>query len=110
MKDLKTSYHQLYVYSDIASYNGDLHWRPDSTSFESCAIETNKVSSHQEFLNLHYVPVAKSFIDQVHISVKGYDVPFITRKSLFKLHFKEKFKKKKMTQYILTYRDNMVMG
>ena len=26
---------------------------------------------HQEFVNVHYVPVAKSFIDQVHISIKG---------------------------------------
>ena len=26
---------------------------------------------HQEFVNVHNVPVAKSFIDQVHISIKG---------------------------------------
>ena len=26
---------------------------------------------HQEFVNVHYVPVAKSFIDQVHIGLKG---------------------------------------
>ena len=26
---------------------------------------------HQEFVSVHYVPVAKSFIDQVHISIKG---------------------------------------
>ena len=46
---------------------------------------------HQEFLNLHYV--AKSYIDQVHISIKGdadEDIPFITGKTLIKLHFRPK--------------------
>ena len=83
--DLNTSYHQLYVYSDIASYT----YIGDVTApvlrvvpFQQTKSETH---SHQEFLNLHYVPVAKSYIDQVHISIKGdtgYDVPFITGKSL----------------------------
>ena len=57
----------------------------------SIPIDQSETHSHQEFLNLHYVPVAKSFIDQVHISIKGdtgYDVPFITGKSLIKLHFR----------------------
>ena len=30
-----------------------------------------EIHFHQEFQNLHYVPVAKSYIDQVHISIKG---------------------------------------
>ena len=57
------------------------------------------IHSHKEFLNLHYVSVAKSFIDQVHINIKGdtgYDVPFITGKSLIKLHFRLKENLKKM--------------
>ena len=88
--DLNTSYHQLHVYSDIESYT----YIGDVTApvlrvvpFQQTKSETH---SHQEFLNLHYVPVAKSYIDQVHISIKGdtgYDVPFITGKSLIKLHF-----------------------
>ena len=44
--------------------------------------ETNH--SHQEFVNVHYVPVAKSFIDEVHISIKGdtvENVPFISGKT-----------------------------
>ena len=91
--DLNTSYHQLYVYSDIASYT----YIGDVTApvlrvvpFQQTKSETR---SHQEFLDLHYVPVAKSYIDQVHISIKGdtgYDVPFITGKSLIKLHFRLK--------------------
>ena len=47
---------------------------------------------HQEFVNVHYVPVAKSFINQVH-SIKGDtgdNVPFITGKTLVKRHFKQK--------------------
>ena len=61
--DLNTSYHQLYVYSDIASYTyiGDVT-APVLTvvPFQQTKSDTH---SHQEFLNLHYVPVAKSFID-----------------------------------------------
>ena len=48
---------------------------------------------HQEFVNLHYVPVAKSFIDQVNVSIKGNtgeDIPFMTGKRLVKLHFRER--------------------
>ena len=51
------------------------------------------------FFFLHYVPVAKSFIDQVHISIKGdtgYDVSFITGKSLIKLQFRLKENEKRM--------------
>ena len=47
--------------------------------------------SHQEFVNLHYVPLAKSYIDQVHIDIKdeiGRSVPFVGGKTLVKLHFK----------------------
>ena len=39
---------------------------------------------HQEFVNVHYVPVAKSFIDQVHITIKG-----DTGENV-KLHFRQK--------------------
>ena len=43
--------------------------------------ETNQL--HKEFVNVHYIPVAKSFIVQVHISIKGdtgENVPFISWK------------------------------
>ena len=51
------------------------------------------VHFHQEFVNLHYVSMAKSFIDQVHVSIKGdtgEDIPFVTGKTLFKLHSRER--------------------
>ena len=91
--DLNTANNQLYVYSDIASYTyvGDI----TAPILRVVPFEVSRRShhSHQEFANLHYVPVAKSFIDQVHISIKGdtgLDVPFITGKSLIKLHFRLK--------------------
>ena len=81
------------MYSDIASYTyiGDV----TAPVLRVVPFQQTKsdIHSHKEFLNLHYVPVAKSFIDQVHISIKGdtsYDVPFITGKSLIKLHFRLK--------------------
>lgn len=91
--DLNTANNQLYVYSDIASYTyvGDI----TAPILRVVPFEVSRRShhSHQEFVNLHYVPVAKSFIDQVHISIKGdtgLDVPFVIGKSLIKLHFRLK--------------------
>ena len=46
-------------------------------------------------MNLHYVPLAKSYIDQVHIDIKdeiGRSVPFVGGKTLVKLHFKRRKK------------------
>ena len=91
--DLNTKIHQLYVFSDIASYT----FFADVTSpiLRVVSFETLKERHHlhQEFVNVHYVPVAKSFIYQGHISIKGDmgdNVPFITGKTLKKLHFKQK--------------------
>ena len=70
MKD-SVDFHQLYVYSAIPAihFNGDvtapiLKVVPFETS-------TDQHHLHHEFVNVHYVSVAKSFIDQVHISIKG---------------------------------------
>ena len=46
-----------------------------------------------KFVNLHYVPVVKSVIEQVKISIKGdtgNDIPFCTGKTLIKLHFRQR--------------------
>ena len=69
--DLNTKIHQLYIYSNLASYTfiGD-----DTAPFlRVLQFESKRENNHlhQEFVNVHYVPVAKSFIDQVHISIKG---------------------------------------
>ena len=49
--------------------------------------------SHKEFVNVHYVQVAKSFIQQVCISIKGNsgnDILFSSGKTLIKLHFRQR--------------------
>ena len=91
--DLNTKIHQLYIYSDLASYTfiGDV----TAPILRVLPFESKRENNHlhQEFVNVHYVPVAKSFIDQVHISIKGYtgeNVPFISGKTLVKLHFRQK--------------------
>ena len=56
---------------------------------------TELVHVHKELKNLHYVPVSKSVIDQVHISTKtetGSNVPFVTGKTMIKLRFRRKIK------------------
>ena len=91
--DLNTKIHQLYIYSDLASYTfiDDV----TATILRVLPFESKRENNHlhQEFVNVHYVPVAKSFIDQVHISIKGdtgENVPFISGKTLVKLHFRQK--------------------
>ena len=56
---------------------------------------TELVHVHKEFKNLHYVPVSKSVIDQVHISIKtetGSNVPFVTGKTMIKLRLRRRIK------------------
>ena len=91
--DLNTKIHQLYIYSDLASYTfiGDVTAPILRVLPFDSKRENNNL--HQEFVNVHYVPVAKSFIDHVHISIKGdtgEKVPFISGKTLVKLHFRQK--------------------
>ena len=91
--DLNTNVHQLFVYTDIACYSflGDV----TATILRVIPCETKKDTNHihKEFVNLHYVSVAKSFIDQVQETIKGdtgNDVPFISGKTLIKLHFRQR--------------------
>ena len=91
--DLNTHRNQLYIYSDVANYTfiGDV----TAPILRVVPFQRTKdnVHFHQEFVNLHYVPVAKSFIDQVNVSIKGAtgeDIPFVTGKTLVKLHFRER--------------------
>ena len=47
---------------------------------------------YEEFVNLRYVPVVKSFIIQVYVNIKGdtgIDVSFISGRTLIKLHFRQ---------------------
>ena len=81
---LNRSFSSLFIYSGIADFTfvGDIAapilrvvpFNPMTKSF----------LVHKEFKNLHYVPVSKSVIDQVHISIKtktGSKVPFVTGKN-----------------------------
>ena len=68
---------------------------------------TEFVHVHKEFKKkMHYVPVSKSVIDQVHISIKtetGSNVPFVTGKTMIKLRFRRKKYKYFVAQHILSF-------
>ena len=88
---------QLYIITPITTVRGPYTYIGDVTAPLLRVIPfkyiQGEIHFHQEFLNLHYVPVAKSYTDQVHISIKGdtgEDSPFITGKTLIKLHFRPK--------------------
>ena len=93
--NLHHSLSNLFIYSDIADFTsvGDivapiLRVVPFNTV-------TELVHVHKEFKNLQYVPVFKSVIDQVYISIKletGSNVPFVTGETMIKLHFRRKIK------------------
>ena len=78
--DLNMTHHQMFVYSDVAGYTyvGNI----TAPIFRIVSYKQSKSSthSHQKFVNLHFVPLAKSFTGQVHIDTKeklGRSVPFV---------------------------------
>ena len=82
--------HQPFVYTDMASYTflGDV-----TAPILRVIPYEPKNHIHKEFVNLHYLPVAKSFIDQVQVAIKGdtgNDVTFISGKTLIQLHFRQR--------------------
>ena len=86
--DLNMTHHHMFVYSDVADYT---YITAPILRIVSYKQSKSSTQSHQEFVNLHYVPLAKSYIDQVHIDIKdeiGRSVPFVGGKTLVKLHFK----------------------
>ena len=93
--DLNILHNRLYVYSDVVDYTylGDV----TAPILRVVPFENSKRSqqSHKEFVNMHYVPVGKSYIDQVHISIKGdtgKNIQFSSGKTLIKLHFRRRIK------------------
>ena len=90
--DLNILHNRLYVYSDVVDYTylGEVM----APILRVIPFKSSKHSqqSHREFVNVHYVPVAKSYIHQVHISIKGdngKDILFNSGKTLIKLHFRQ---------------------
>ena len=89
--DLNMTHHQMFVYSDVADYTYVGNITAPIRRIVSYKQSNSSTQSHQEFVNLHYVPLAKSYIDQVHIDIKdeiGRSVLFDGGKTLVKLHFK----------------------
>ena len=90
--DLHRSCSSLFIYSDIADFTfvGDIV--APILRIVPFNPETESVHVHKEFKNMHYIPVSKSVIDQVHVSIKTYtgsNVPFVTGKTI-KLRFRRK--------------------
>ena len=93
--NLHHNFKSLYVYSDIANFTfiGDtvaplLRIVPFSHNSKTGYV-------YKEFKTLHYVSVSKSVVDQVYITIKienGSVVPFVTGKTILKLHFRRKKK------------------
>lgn len=88
--DMNMDFNHLYVYSDIVEYNvlGDI-------TAPILRVVPFKRSdgkhSHHEFLNLHYLPVARSEMDTISVHIRGDTgrlVQFTGGKSMVKLHFR----------------------
>ena len=87
--DLNMTHHQMFVYSDVADYTYVGNITAPILRIVSYKQSKSSTQSHQEFVNFHYVPLAKS--DQVHIDIKdeiGRSVLFVGGKTLVKLHLK----------------------
>ena len=88
--DLNMTHHQMFVYSDVADYTYVGNITAPIRRIVSCKQSNSSTQSHQEFVNLHYVPLAKSYIDQVHIDIKdkiGRSVLFAGGKNFSKITF-----------------------
>lgn len=99
MPNLNAGYNHLFVYSDIVDYSILGHIQSPilrvlpfktSNSFEN---NIGNQHTHHDFLNLHYIPVAKSDFDTIHINIRGDSgnpVQFVNGKSMVKLHFRRR--------------------
>ena len=93
--DLHRSFSSLFIYSDIADFTFVDDIVAPILGFVPFNPVTELVHVHKEFKNLHYVPVSKSVIDQIHISIKtetGSNVPFVTGKTMIKLRLRRRMK------------------
>ena len=68
--DLHRSFSSLFIYSDIVDFTFVDDIVAPILRVVPFIPVTEFVHVHKEFKNLHYVPVSKSAIDQVHISIK----------------------------------------
>lgn len=90
--DVFAGFNHLFLYSDIVDYTmlGDI----EAPILRVIPYEqSTSIHVHKEFLNLHYVPLAKSYFDDISINIRGDTgelVHFAGGKSMVKLHFKRK--------------------
>ena len=92
--DLHRSFSNLFI-SDIVDFTFVSDIVASILRVVSFNPVTELVHVHKEFKNLRYVPVSKSVIDQVHISIKtetGSNVPFVTGKTMIKLRLRRRIK------------------
>ena len=78
--DLYMTHHQMFVYSYVADYTHVGNITAPILRIVSYKQSQSSTKLHQGFVKLHYVPMAKSCIDQVHINIKdeiGRSVPFV---------------------------------
>ena len=88
--DLNILHNRLHVYSDVVDYT--YLGKVMAPILRVIPFKSSKHSqqSNTEFVNVHYVPVAKSYIHQVRISIKGdsgKDILFSSGKTLIKVTF-----------------------
>ena len=91
--DLHRSISSLFSYTDIADFTFVGYIVAPILRVVPFNPVTELVHVHKEFKNLQYVPVSKSVIDQVHISIKtetGSNVPFVTGKTKIKLRLRRR--------------------
>ena len=92
--DLNVGSNHLFIYSNLADFTflGNIE-APilRVIPFEYTTKDSNHV--HKEFVNLHYVPLAKSSFDEIGINIRGDTgqlAQFVGGKSMIKLHFRKK--------------------
>ena len=95
--DLDIGFNQLFVYSDLVEYTIVGHIQAPILrvvpfrSFHGGKDGNQHI--HQEYLNLHYLPIAKSDFDTVGINIRGDlgdPIQFVGGKSMVKLHFRKR--------------------
>lgn len=91
--DLHMGLNQLHVYTDVAEYtlSGDVE--VPILRVVPFNRRGDDLHLHVEFLNLHYVPVSRSYFDEIEINIRGDTgdpIQFTQGKSMVKLHFRRK--------------------
>ena len=64
------AYHQMFIYSDFTDYTYVGYISAPILRIVSYKQLKSSTQSHQKFVNLHFVPLAKSYTVQVHIDTK----------------------------------------